>query len=144
MDEVTRGELEKLHGRINDMRERIVTLEAQQPHINAALLRIEGSVGKLADRIRNALWALLLLVLSPLAVLLIKAFASARCLLISNSNESGDRLALPKTAPGSPPQPSLPDAAAIFNRGGKHDIRLHPHLPALCRGNPCHQGGDCA
>jgi len=76
MDEVTRGELEKLHGRINDMRERIVTLEAQQPHINAALLRIEGSVGKLADRIRNALWALLLLVLSPLAVLLIKAFAS--------------------------------------------------------------------
>lgn len=76
MDEVTRGELEKLHARINDMKERLVTLEAQQPHINAALLRIEGSVGKLADRIRNALWALLVLVLSPLAVLLVKAFAS--------------------------------------------------------------------
>lgn len=76
MDEVTRSELEKLHGRINDMKERLVILEAQQPHINAALLRIEGSVGKIADRIRNALWAILLLVIAPIIALLVKAFAS--------------------------------------------------------------------
>jgi len=44
MDETTRNELDKLHGRINDLKERVVSLEAQQPHINAALLRIEGSV----------------------------------------------------------------------------------------------------
>lgn len=55
---------------------RLVTLEAQQPHINAALMRIEGSVGKIADRIRNALWALLLLVLGPMIALLFKAFAA--------------------------------------------------------------------
>lgn len=76
MDEVTRNELEKLHGRINDMKERLVTLEAQQPHINAALLRIEGGVEKLVGRIGKALWAVFLLLLAPLAVLLVKAFAS--------------------------------------------------------------------
>ncbi len=75
MDEVIRSEVEKLHARINDMKERLVTLEAQQPHINAALMRIE--VGKIADRIRNALWALLLLVLGPMIALLFKAFAAS-------------------------------------------------------------------
>lgn len=76
MDETTRNELEKLHSRINDLKERVVSLEAQQPHINAALLRIEGSVEKLANRIGKALWAVVAIVLTPLAGLLIKAIAS--------------------------------------------------------------------
>ncbi|MBY3038943.1 hypothetical protein HFO76_22725 [Rhizobium laguerreae] len=76
MDETTRNELEKLHGRINDMKERVVTLEAQQPHINAALLRIEGSVEKIAGKIGKAIWAIALIGLGPLAAILIKAIAS--------------------------------------------------------------------
>ncbi|OHV24952.1 hypothetical protein EOS93_25145 [Rhizobium sp. RMa-01] len=73
MDEITRIEIEKLHGRINDMKERVVTLEAQQPHINAALLRIEGSVEKLAGKIGKAIWA----VLTPTVVILIGLFIKA-------------------------------------------------------------------
>gem|GEM_PF-1845208 len=76
MDEVTRSELEKLHGRISDLKERVVTLEAQQPHINAALLRIETSVEKLIGRIGKALWAVFLILLTPVIALLVKAFAS--------------------------------------------------------------------
>ncbi|MBX5020433.1 hypothetical protein [Rhizobium lentis] len=76
MDEVTRSELEKLHGRINDMKERLVTLEAQQPHINAALLRIEGSVEKIAGKIGKAIWAVLTPTIVVIVGLLIKAIAS--------------------------------------------------------------------
>jgi len=76
MDEVTRSELEKLHGRINDMKERLVTLEAQQPHINAALLRIEGSVEKIAGKIGKAIWAVLTPTIVIFVGLLIKAIAS--------------------------------------------------------------------
>jgi len=75
MDEITRSELEKLHGRINDMKERLVTLEAQQPHINAALLRIEGGMEKLASRIGKGLWALALIPLTALIGILFKALA---------------------------------------------------------------------
>lgn len=56
MDEVTRAEIEKLHGRLNDMKERVVTLEAQQPHINAALIRIETSVDKLNGHLSKLIW----------------------------------------------------------------------------------------
>lgn len=58
MDESTRNELEKIHGRVNDLNGRVVNLEAQQPHINAALVRIQGSVDRIADRIGKAMWAL--------------------------------------------------------------------------------------
>jgi len=44
MDQEIRAELEKLHGRVNDVKERVVNLEAQQPHINVSLGRIERSV----------------------------------------------------------------------------------------------------
>lgn len=56
MDELTRAEIEKLHGRLNDMKERVVTLEAQQPHINAALIRIEMSVDKLNGHLSKLIW----------------------------------------------------------------------------------------
>jgi hypothetical protein len=75
MEENIRLELEKLHGRINDVKDRVITLEAQQPHINAALLRIESGVTVLAGRIVKALWALGLLILGPLVALLFKALA---------------------------------------------------------------------
>lgn len=63
MDQETRGEIEKLHARINDIKVRVVNLEAQTPHINAALLRIERSVDRLNGHISKAVWAVLLLFL---------------------------------------------------------------------------------
>lgn len=65
MDQQIRAEIEKLHERVSGLKERVVNLEAQQPHINAALLRIEGSVDKLTNRIGKAIWA----VLTPVIVL---------------------------------------------------------------------------
>jgi predicted nuclease with TOPRIM domain len=78
MSEVTRTEIETLHGRISDLKERVVNLEAQQPHINAALLRIEGSVGKVGEqfeerfdrltkKIGNVAWAFIV----PLIALIV-------------------------------------------------------------------------
>ncbi len=43
------------------MRERVANLEAQQPHINAALLRIETNVEKLAGHLTKAMWIVLAL-----------------------------------------------------------------------------------
>lgn len=65
MDQQIRAEIEKLHERVSGLKERVVNLEAQQPHINAALARIEGSVDKLTNRIGKAIWA----VLTPVIVL---------------------------------------------------------------------------
>jgi hypothetical protein len=76
MDEITRSELEKLHGRIGDLKERVVSLEAQQPHINATLLRIEGGIEKLGGRIWKAVGAVALLFMTPMAVILVKAALS--------------------------------------------------------------------
>ncbi len=59
MDQETRGEIDKLHHRINDMNSRVTTLEAQNPHINAALVRIEKSVEKLNAHIVKAIWTVL-------------------------------------------------------------------------------------
>lgn len=67
MEQQTREELDKLHERITRLRERVVNLEAQQPHINAALLRIEGSVEKLATKISKAVWV----VATPLIALIV-------------------------------------------------------------------------
>jgi hypothetical protein len=47
MDQATRAELEKLHGRINDLKERIVLLEADRPYVREALARIESAVSEL-------------------------------------------------------------------------------------------------
>jgi hypothetical protein len=79
MDEIIRGELEKLHGRISDLKERVVTLEAQQPHINAALLRIEGAVTAGFARIGKIALAVSLAFLTPLALLVVK-FATSGAL----------------------------------------------------------------
>lgn len=38
------------------MKERVVTLEAQQPHINAALTRIEKSVDKINGHLSRVIW----------------------------------------------------------------------------------------
>jgi hypothetical protein len=56
MDTETRAEIEKLHGRINEMGNRLTVLETNIPHINAALARIQGGVDKLV-------WAVALLFL---------------------------------------------------------------------------------
>jgi tetrahydromethanopterin S-methyltransferase subunit B len=59
MGEVTRAEMETVHGRISDLKERVANLEAQQPHINAALTRIEKSVEKLAGHVSKGVWVIL-------------------------------------------------------------------------------------
>ena len=67
MEQQARDELDKLHERITRLRERVVNLEAQQPHINAALMRIEGSVDKLTAKIGKAFW----IVATPLAAIVV-------------------------------------------------------------------------
>lgn len=67
MEKETRDELDKLHERITRLRERVVNLEAQQPHINAALLRIENNVEKMVTKIDRAKWAFL----APLIALVV-------------------------------------------------------------------------
>lgn len=51
MEQETRAEIEKLHSRVSGHAARLVHLEAQNPHINAALTRIENSVDKLSGRL---------------------------------------------------------------------------------------------
>lgn len=66
MDGETRGELEKLHERITRLRERVTNIEAQQPHITSALLRIEKNVERLNGHIVKAVWVILALFLTAL------------------------------------------------------------------------------
>ena len=51
-----RSEIERLHVRVNDLRERVVTLEVQVPHTNQTLDRIEKSVDKINGHIVRAIW----------------------------------------------------------------------------------------
>lgn len=67
VDQSAREELDKLHERITRLRERVANLEAQQPHINAALIRIEGDIKELTGKIGKAMWV----VLTPIIALLI-------------------------------------------------------------------------
>lgn len=59
MDQETRAAIDTLHGRVSDLKERIVNLEAQQPHVNAALDRIETSVKTLNGHLSKAVWIIL-------------------------------------------------------------------------------------
>lgn len=59
MDGDTRAEIDKLHGRVSDLKERVVSLEAQRPHIDAALTRIERNVEKLNGHVSKGVWAIL-------------------------------------------------------------------------------------
>jgi peptidoglycan hydrolase CwlO-like protein len=59
MDAETRVELDKIHERISSVKERVVNLEAQNPHINAALLRVEKGIDRLNGHIVKVVWAVL-------------------------------------------------------------------------------------
>lgn len=61
MDQETRAEIDKLHGRVSDLKERIVNLEAQIPHINSALGRIEKLVEKVNCHMTRGAWAIIAL-----------------------------------------------------------------------------------
>lgn len=76
MDEITRIELEKIHGRFNDLKERVVTLEAQQPHINAALVRLEALVTQGFSRIGKIALTVIFLFLTPFVAVLVKSILS--------------------------------------------------------------------
>lgn len=54
-----RDDIEKLHERINGINTRVVNLEAQRPHIDASLSRIEKSVERLNGHIVKAIWIIL-------------------------------------------------------------------------------------
>lgn len=61
-----RGELDKVHGRVTDLQSRVATLEAQRPHIDAALSRIEKSMDRLNGHIVKAIWIIIALFLTAL------------------------------------------------------------------------------
>lgn len=64
MDQNIRNELDRVHERVNSLRERVTNLEAQQPHTVAALARIETSVNKLNGHVSKAVWIILALFLT--------------------------------------------------------------------------------
>lgn len=66
MDQQTRAELDKLHRRVNDLTARVINLEAQGPHIDAALDRIEKSVDRLNSHLVKAIWIVLALFITAL------------------------------------------------------------------------------
>ena len=61
MDQETRAELEKLHQRVNDVKDRVTILETQTPYIKDALVRIEQSVDKINGHLNKAIWAVVIL-----------------------------------------------------------------------------------
>lgn len=61
-----RSELDKVHGRVTDLQSRVATLEAQRPHIDAALSRIEKSMDRLNGHIVKAIWIILALFFTAL------------------------------------------------------------------------------
>lgn len=61
MDQGIRQEIDTLHGRVSDLKERVATLEAQRPHIKESLDRIEQSVASLNSHISKAVWGTLAL-----------------------------------------------------------------------------------
>ena len=67
MDEVTRAEIDKLHDRVSSLKERVVNLEAQQPHISAALVRIEEGVRGLYGHLSKAIWIVVALLIAAVA-----------------------------------------------------------------------------
>jgi len=58
--------VEKLRGDVEDLRSRVVRLEAQGPHIDAMLARIEKSVDALKDYMSKAIWIILGLFITAL------------------------------------------------------------------------------
>lgn len=44
MGEVTRAEMEAVHGRISDLKQRVTVLETDLPHIRRTVEKIDGSI----------------------------------------------------------------------------------------------------
>lgn len=62
MDQEIRNELNTLHGRVNDLRDRTVKLEAEVPHTNEMLREIKKSVEKINGHFVKAIWLVFALV----------------------------------------------------------------------------------
>lgn len=62
VDQEIRNEFNTLHGRVNELRDRVVKLEAQVPHTNDMLQRIEKSVEKINSHFVKAIWLVFVLV----------------------------------------------------------------------------------
>jgi len=66
MDEDTRSEFKAVYERMNDLRERVTTLETHLPHTAALLLRIENSVNRLNGHVSKVVWIVLGLFIAAL------------------------------------------------------------------------------
>lgn len=61
-----KDDIEKLHDRINGLSGRVVNLEAQRPHTDASLARIEKSVERLNGHIVKGIWIIVGLFITAL------------------------------------------------------------------------------
>lgn len=61
MDAETRAEIDRLHQRINEVKDRVTIMETQTPYIKESLLRIEKSVDALNGYVAKAIWAVIIL-----------------------------------------------------------------------------------
>ncbi|WP_339084238.1 hypothetical protein [Hyphomicrobium sp. ghe19] len=61
-----RAELDKVHGRVNKLNDRVVILETQGPHTKASLDRIEKSVERLNGHLVRAIWIIIALFITAL------------------------------------------------------------------------------
>lgn len=57
-------EIERIHERFGELRDRVLVLEQQAPHINATLTRIESMVARLNGHLVKGIWAVVLLFLA--------------------------------------------------------------------------------
>lgn len=65
-DYAKKEDIEKLHGRVNDLSSRVVSLEAQRPHIAETLDEIKDSIGRLNGHLVRAVWVVLALFITAL------------------------------------------------------------------------------
>lgn len=56
MVEVTRAELETVHERISELKQRVTILETNTPHLVMAIERVEKTVGRLNSNLVRAIW----------------------------------------------------------------------------------------
>lgn len=56
-----RAELEKIHQRVNDVKDRVTVLETQTPYVKDALQRIERGMDKINGHLTKAIWAVVIL-----------------------------------------------------------------------------------
>lgn len=78
MDHATRTVIDALHGRVTELQERVVMLEAQLPHTSSSLSRIETRLDKMNNRMNAFLWAVLSPFIGLFAALIFRVVVSGK------------------------------------------------------------------